>query len=598
MKNYILFCLLIISGVLTAQDDCMSIGTNFHFFDAGVYKDLKKSSSEFFTRNEVYQDDGNDWDSYLSGSMPQDDAGYPTEVPFTHPGTGLPQIVAFTVGGYGGNYRSGNYVLLHEGTGTFSIPNWIGAHITSTSPGRVEFTVDYVDENGIHIEITSSQNGNHIRNIRIMEAAFETNYEAAPLYPDFQSKANEFSALRFMDWTHTNHHPISTWTDRTRSNFHTQNMDQEGISWESVIEISNSMNKDVWINVPHLADENYIQQLAVLFRDNLSSDLTIYLEYSNECWNWIFDQTHWLDSASPYNQYGRNYGHYSHLVFETWDEVFQGQENRIKTVLAGHDYFVLDAIEIFEDENAMDLVDLVSYPGYVGLDEENYETLTSLGNSATGADVMQMLRDNTEENFYWMQQFKTLVADAYGKDFVMYEGGQHITPEYFGFEGNYNHALYEAQVHPDMYTFYQDMLDYYKDELDITLFMNYVLASPQESPFGSWGLLENYFSAPDSPKWNSVMDWKNTNGDCLSTSVQEQEIPEIDLEIFPNPSSEYIQISNFNEGEISIYSSNGKLIIQEEGTINQIDIKSFPSGKYWIKIKSNSHSTTKSFIKI
>ncbi len=594
-KNIILFILVLMAFHAESQDECMQIGTNFHFFDAGVYKDLKLSSSGFFTRNAVYLDDGNDWDSGLAATMPQNDAGYPLEIPFPHPETGAEQIVAFTVGGYGLNYLPGDYVLLHDGTAEFYIPNWIGATITSVSEGRVEFNVHTVDENGIHIEILSSPVGDPIRNIRIVETTYESNFESEPLHPAFSSKADEFTALRFMDWTHTNGHPAVQWSDRTANGFHTQNLPDTGMSWERVIEISNALEKDVWINIPHLADENYISQLALLFRDQLNPELTIYLEYSNECWNWIFDQTHWLDSAAPHNNYALNYGHFSKRVFEIWDEAFSGQEQRIQTVLAGHDYFVLDAFTLFDDDNTTDLVDLVSYPGYVGLNENDYATLDALGASATAEDVMTMLRANEADNFYWMQQFKTLVADEYDKEFVMYEGGQHLTPEWFGLDAPYNQALYDAQTHPDMYVFYQDMLDYYRDELEVGLFMNYVLASPQETAFGSWGLLDNYFvETPYSPKWNAVMDWKNSQS-CTTTSIQG--IDEVLLEVFPNPTMDELHVGTDRRMDFNIIDMNGKTIKAGILDTHILDVRNLPSGIYVLRLMEGGQHQTIKFVK-
>lgn len=600
MRNLIFSIIILLQIIpVQAQDNCMNIGTNFHFFDAGVFKDLKLSSTPFFTRNATYVGDENDWDSGLAEIMYQDEAGYPLELPFLHPTTGEPQIVAFTIGGYAENYLTGDYVLLYDGTATFSFADWTGATVTSSSPGRIEFTVDYVDENGIHIEILSSPSGDHVHNIRILETRFEENYITDKLYPSFVEKADEFVALRFMDWVHTNHHPVSSWNQRTQNQFHTQNVDHKGMAWEQLITISNLLQKDVWINVPHLADQAYIDAMAQLFRDNLDPNLTIYLEYSNECWNWIFDQTYWLDESAPHYQGGMNYGHYSHRVFSRWDMAFSGQEHRIKTVLGGHDYFVIEAMDIFEDLGETDLVDLVSYPGYVALSEDDYATLNALGTSATAEDVMNMLVANQEDQFYWMEQFKTLVADAYSKEFVMYEGGQHITPEWFGLDTTYNQALYDAQTHPAMYDFYQNMLSYYQNDLDIKLFMNYVLASPQENPFGSWGLLETYFSNPASfPKWNAVMDWKTNNTSCV-TSIENTENDELSFEVFPNPTTNEIHILLENPSSffIEIYNLEGKLIHEYKALNKIVNVKDFPSGIYIIKLKTEEEVYTSKFVK-
>lgn len=583
------FCLTI--GI--AQNDCMQIGTNFHFFDAGVYKDLKKSSTHFFTRNETYLDDGNDWDSGLAGSMSQDAQGYPLEIPFPHPTTGENQILAFTVGGYHQNYQTGNYVLLYEGDGTIEFASWTSQTVISSTSGRIEFSIDAVNENGIHIEIKSSTLGNHIRNIRIVRDIHESNYQTEPYLDDFMEKVDEFAVLRMMDWSGTNNHTVSKWEDRTQPDFHTQAL-EKGIAWEEMIQLANLSQKDIWMNVPHLADEAYIDSLAVMFRDLLDPDLQIYLEYSNECWNWIFDQTHWMNSTMPFpGNFGKNYGHYSHQVFSRWDNIFGSQKDRIETVLAGHDYFVLEAFTLFDSLSQTDLVDLVSYPGYVALNEENYDTLSHYGTAATPEMVMDMLNENIAEALFWMLQFKIIVADAYNKEFVMYEGGQHITPQWFGLDTTYNQALYDAQIDTAMYTFYTQLLDVFQDSLEVRLFMNYVLASPRESSFGSWGLIETYHDqAPFPPKWNAVMNWKHDNPCERATAIEETAVQsEPGIRLFPNPARDQVRIVSerpFHAVELMDIQGRqlGQVVVPPHTSEWEWRLPELPSALYLIRIRT------------
>ncbi|MBK6374693.1 MAG: hypothetical protein IPF67_16600 [Saprospiraceae bacterium] len=49
------------------------------------------------------------------------------------------------------------------------------------------------------------------------------------------------------------------------------------------------MKKDPWICIPHLADDEYIIQLAKYLNANLDPSLKLHLEYSNEeVWRWWF----------------------------------------------------------------------------------------------------------------------------------------------------------------------------------------------------------------------------------------------------------------------------------------------------------------------
>ncbi|MEL7247287.1 MAG: T9SS type A sorting domain-containing protein [Bacteroidota bacterium] len=600
---YVCTLLLLCHFTLNAQECSMQVGTNFHFFDAGVFKDLKLSSSTFYTRNRDYLDDGNDWDSGLANSMPQDAQGYPLEVPFTHPETGNPQVVAFTIGGHARNYEAGDYVLLYEGDGSFEFAQWTPVEVTSEAPGRITFRVDQVTEDGIHIIIRSSDVTDHVHNIRIIQQRYEDDFELEPYLPQFMEKASTFVALRFMDWSFTNDHPVSEWNDRPQADFHTQNLWSRGLAWEHMIDLANELQRDVWVNVPHLANDAYIEQMATLFRDRLDADLTIYLEYSNECWNWIFQQTSWLNGASPFpGQYAKNYGYYSLQMMEIWDTVFGGQEDRLQTVLAGHDYFVIDAMDYILDQGQGALVDLVSYPGYVGLSDPDYDALDALGAAATAEEVLDRLEANTAEYFYWMQQFKTLVADTYDKPFVMYEGGQHIIPRVFGLEAPYNQALYEAQTHPRMYDFYENMLSFFQDNLEVTLFMNYVLASPQESSFGSWGLIDNYFVSDDyPPKWRAIQEWIECTDVINSNTEASNARPT--LQSYPNPVRDVLQLDFQlqNDALLELYTATGQLLRQQaisatERTVT-IDFSSFPPGMYQLVILQGTVRTARRILK-
>ncbi len=69
-----------------------------------------------------------------------------------------------------------------------------------------------------------------------------------------------------------------------------------GDAWEFMILLSNQTNTDMWINIPASADDDYVTQLATLIKNGdqytagLNPGLHVYLEYSNEVWNFGFQQ--------------------------------------------------------------------------------------------------------------------------------------------------------------------------------------------------------------------------------------------------------------------------------------------------------------------
>ena len=68
---------------------------------------------------------------------------------------------------------------------------------------------------------------------------------------------------------------------------------KDGWPWEYIIALCNQANMDAWINIPVSVDDDYIRQLAKLMKAGLKPSLNIYLEHSNEVWNFGFLQYAW-----------------------------------------------------------------------------------------------------------------------------------------------------------------------------------------------------------------------------------------------------------------------------------------------------------------
>ncbi len=99
-----------------------------------------------------------------------------------------------------------------------------------------------------------------------------------------------FSTLRFMDWLATNHDSGSRdWGTRPTPS-RVRHASQAGVPWEHVIALANLTGKDIWINVPVRADDDYVRQLARLLKSTLRPASRIYVEYSNELWNGGYPQ--------------------------------------------------------------------------------------------------------------------------------------------------------------------------------------------------------------------------------------------------------------------------------------------------------------------
>jgi len=78
----------------------------------------------------------------------------------------------------------------------------------------------------------------------------------------------------------------------------------------------------------------------------------------------------------------------------------------------------------------------------------------------------------------------------------------------------YNHAVYDAQVHPGMYELYMTNFALHQEPVvDCQLFMAYSYIGPRVTKYGSWGHLENaqQLSSPvtlkvTAPKFKALLD--------------------------------------------------------------------------------------------
>jgi hypothetical protein len=120
------------------------------------------------------------------------------------------------------------------------------------------------------------------------------------------SALRPFSVVRYMDFLETNHRIFYgtgdwiDWADRRKVTDATQEGSGQtfGYAWEYVALVGNLSNRDLWINIPAEASDEYITELARLMRDRVNPDLNIYVEYSNEVWNFGFGQYVWNKAAA------------------------------------------------------------------------------------------------------------------------------------------------------------------------------------------------------------------------------------------------------------------------------------------------------------
>jgi hypothetical protein len=204
--------------------------------------------------------------------------------------------------------RTGPAIATNTGT--------ITLNLTSYDATSGSYAYNVVVPAGIYtLAFTFSNTGGAVKNIQVLQPGYDP--AGYPVYTTQYLdllKAMNPDVLRFMDFTQTNGSTVVNWSDRTLPTEPTAAT--TGVSWEDVITLANDLNKGIWINVPAMATDDYVTQLATLIKNTLNPGLPIYVEYSNEVWNSGFSQyTYNLNQAVSEVQVNSNSNlDYDHLA--------------------------------------------------------------------------------------------------------------------------------------------------------------------------------------------------------------------------------------------------------------------------------------------
>ncbi|MEO6065964.1 MAG: hypothetical protein ABIP49_09330, partial [Lysobacterales bacterium] len=213
-------------------------------------------------------------------------------------------------GGNPGRLPTGNYTLRFDGAGSVRID---GGTVVTSSPGEVVFNVASSTGNNLGFTLTAITTGNPPRNIRVLPpggvCANDTQRfcdagnvcasgaqcrlfttagvaEEQIFQPRFLANHAPFRMLRFMDWMETNSSPVVEFADYPT----VTNAFWHRVPASILAALGNRLRSDIWINIPHRASNAFIDQFATVLRDEFTADRRVFIEYSNENWNGIFQQ--------------------------------------------------------------------------------------------------------------------------------------------------------------------------------------------------------------------------------------------------------------------------------------------------------------------
>ena len=321
--------------------------------------------------------------------------------------------------------------------------------------------------------------------------------------------------------------------------------------------LCNLVRCDLWMAIPAASsaeEDVYISSVAAFIRDNLDSELKVYIEYSNETWNGIFAANAYtlmkgIEMFGPggdiYSKRVQYHCWITDKISRIFKEVFavSGQQSRVKGVLgvqsAGEWHVSAVAIP-YLITSGLSSIDCVAGAPYFGdvfanqfqasalmletstpaqIAEKVYEQVISgislsairevvgpePGYSYSIGDlVIQSANQNMRYADHSRIRGLARYCAASGFQYIAYEGGPHLTPNYPHYDVTYitetiSNLFASANREPYMGSAVYEYLKGWNEETSGALFCYFTDLSPY-SRYGYWGADESFFFWGQSEK--------------------------------------------------------------------------------------------------
>jgi hypothetical protein len=298
----------------------------------------------------------------------------------------------------------------------------------------------------------------------------------------------------------------------------------------------------MWYNIPAHADDDYVRNAVQYIKDHLDPSLKLYLEYSNEVWNWGFEQARysqkqanllWGNDTNHDGQYtGSEAVHGGHLIYYGYrsaqiaaiaKKIYGTQADaRLADVLSSQtgyaslESFVFDGVARAKAGSVAQLFDSWAITGYFGNDLStaagkpaaaatvlNWAKGGAAGLDAAfkelefgGSVVKDSLAKQAEIYAYWAN-----VAGKYGLSLDVYEAGAHLVSSPYGADQKLVEDFFSRLINdPRMAALYTKNVEAFADAGG-DLFNQFTQTSPSGKS-GYWGTLDSTYSQP-TDRWNA-----------------------------------------------------------------------------------------------
>jgi hypothetical protein len=456
----------------------------------------------------------------------------------------------------------GNYTVLYDGEGILKYTD--DAKLVHREKGKdiISIKAGKDKEYRVKLIIENSNPRNYLRNIRVLlpggicannpykrvndkryckrsrYLSFEKHHKSLIFNPAYLDYMKDFKVVRIMNMSGITRNPITVWNDRPKVNDATWAGKQgvRGAPLEIMVALANKLNADPWFNIPHKANNEFVRRYAQYVKANLKPGLKAYVEYTNEAWNSIFTQSHYVkDMGERMNlDSDRDKAGYKYFslrsvqIFDMWEQTFGGTQ-RIVRVMGSWTGWTRLSEMLLSYRNAYKKTDAIAIAPYF------FPSYKSAKKARSVSQLFKLMYDPKEK--YSIPKVlgyihkNAQIAEKFGVDLIAYEGGQHLVD--WKSRNTTSHPtklMIAANKDWRMAKAYQVFMRGWRDNGG-KLFVNF--SAPRTYQwFGSWGTKE-YITQPISqaPKHRALMQYARKNPcwwrNCTAATVARLNKPSV-----------------------------------------------------------------------
>ncbi|CAA6821291.1 MAG: Unknown protein [uncultured Thiotrichaceae bacterium] len=332
-------------------------------------------------------------------------------------------------------------------------------------------------------------------------------------------------------------------------------IEHKGVPIEVIIALANTVKRDIWINIPHVASDDYVTQLSTALYSQLDTSIKVYIEYSNEVWNSGFAAHEYIttkglaldlgDVPSDYIGSNRDTRYFARLryhsqrsveIFNLFSEAFENDSARVVRVLGS---FIGDKVltrEMLKNISTDDIDAVAIAPYFFGCAKRSIcpDAPKTLLEATTVDDIFDVIDQPGSVDVKALESTIQTISNhldemaAYNLELVTYEGGQHLVTGIFGNaitesdKPRLRQLFNAANRDPRMKDRYLQLLNAWKGLFGqgATLFTLYTM--PQSYyRFGNFGLKEHLRKPrTESPKFDATLQFQEEADQCWWTNCQ------------------------------------------------------------------------------